>query len=224
VQNVVIYTTIVSIENPRLELLPGMTANLRIETDRRDDAVRIPNAALRWRPPSIVPEAAPAPEAASAALSRRGGGGAMRITELAEAIKADLDLSAEQIKEIDAAVADMRKTSAGGDQDQPGRREGGRIARQDLEGRIVAILNDGQRTKFETIRKRLAENGGGYTQVGRIFVTGRDGNPQGMTVRIGATDGGMTEIVSGLDAGRDVIIGGGPRADAAASRRPRFGF
>ncbi len=36
VQNVVIYTTIMSIENPRLELLPGMTANLRIETDRRE--------------------------------------------------------------------------------------------------------------------------------------------------------------------------------------------
>ena len=67
VANVVIYTTIVSIENPRLELLPGMTANLRIETDRRENVVRIPNAALRWRPPSIVPETAPvsAPEAGS---------------------------------------------------------------------------------------------------------------------------------------------------------------
>ena len=59
VQNVVIYTTIVSIENPRLELLPGMTANLRVETDRRDNVVRIPNAALRWkpRPNQIAPDA-----------------------------------------------------------------------------------------------------------------------------------------------------------------------
>ena len=54
-------------------------------------------------------------------------------------------------------------------------------------------------------------------------MTGQDGKPQGSTVRIGATDGGMTEIVSGLDAGRDVIIGGGPRTDAA-TRGPRFGF
>ena len=65
VQNVVIYTTIISIENPRLELLPGMTANLRIETDRRDNVVRIPNAALRWRPPAMVPET-PAPAAGPA--------------------------------------------------------------------------------------------------------------------------------------------------------------
>ena len=67
------------------------------------------------------------------------------------------------------------------------------------------------------------DGGSRATQVGRVFVTGRDGKPQGVTVRIGATDGGMTEIVSGLEAGREVIIGGGPRAEAAA-RGPRFGF
>jgi HlyD family secretion protein len=51
VSNVVIYTTVVSIENPRLELLPGMTAHLRIETAVRKDVGRVPNAALRWHPP-----------------------------------------------------------------------------------------------------------------------------------------------------------------------------
>jgi HlyD family secretion protein len=50
VSNVVIYTAVVSIENPRMELLPGMTANLRIETDVREEVIRVPNAALRWRP------------------------------------------------------------------------------------------------------------------------------------------------------------------------------
>jgi HlyD family secretion protein len=50
VSNVVIYTAIISIENPRLELFPGMTANLRIETAARDKAYRVPNAALRWAP------------------------------------------------------------------------------------------------------------------------------------------------------------------------------
>ena len=45
-------------------------------------------------------------------------------------------------------------------------------------------------------------------------------------MRIGATDGGMTEIVSGLEAGAEVIIGGGARGGAAAgaARGPRFGF
>jgi HlyD family secretion protein len=226
VQNVVIYTTIVSIENPRLELLPGMTANLRIETDRRENVVRIPNAALRWRPPSIVPEATPA-SAPEAAQPARGGNGAMRITEFVEAVKTELNLTAAQTKDVDAAIADMRKSfagNAGGEADQAARRERGRAARQELEDRVTAILNADQRTKFAEIKKRLSEQGGGRaSQIGRVFVTGKDGKPQGTTVRVGATDGVMTEIVSGLDAGRDVIVGGGPKADAA-TRGPRFGF
>jgi HlyD family secretion protein len=222
VQNVVIYTTIISIENPRLELLPGMTANLRIETERRNDVVRIPNAALRWRPPSLVPEATPAPEAAPAAPAGRGGAGAMRITEFVEAVKTELNLDAAQTKEVDAATAEMRKAFASGD-DQS-RRERGRAARQELEDRIVAVLNADQRTKFADIKKRLTEQGSGRaSQIGRVFVTGKDGKPQGVTVRIGATDGAMTEIVAGLESGRDVIIGGGPKTDAAG-RGPRFGF
>lgn len=235
VQNVVIYTTIVSIENPRLELLPGMTANLRIETDRRDNVVRIPNAALRWRPPAIVPDAvpAPAPEAPQAGQAQRrsGGGasgGATRVTEFVEAVKTELNLDAAQTKEIDAAIDAMRKSfggNAGGDADQAGRRERGRAARTDLEERITAVLNTEQRTKFDEIKKRLIESGSTRgSQVGRVFVTGKDGKPLGVTVRIGATDGGMTEIVSGLEDGREVIIGGNPRADAAAARGPRFGF
>jgi len=228
VQNVVIYTTIVSIENPRLELLPGMTANLRIETDRRENAVRIPNAALRWRPPSIVPDApGPAPEATPSGQSPRGGAGAIRVTEFVDAVKTELNLTAEQTKDVDLAIADMRKSfagNAGGEQDQSARRERGRAARQDLEERIAAVLTAEQRAKFAEIRKRMTEQGGGRaSQIGRVFVTGKDGKPQGVTVRIGATDGAMTEIVSGLDAGRDVIIGGAPKADAA-TRGPRFGF
>jgi HlyD family secretion protein len=50
VSNVVTYTGIVSIENPKIELLPGMTASVRIETDARADVLLAPNAALRWRP------------------------------------------------------------------------------------------------------------------------------------------------------------------------------
>ena len=58
---------------------------------------------------------------------------------------------------------------------------------------------------------------------GRIFVVGKDGQPQGVTIRIGATDGVTTEVASGLDAGAEVIVGGGSRANAT-QRGPRFGF
>jgi HlyD family secretion protein len=50
VSNVVTYTGIVSIENPNMELLPGMTASVKIQTEARQDALLAPNAALRWKP------------------------------------------------------------------------------------------------------------------------------------------------------------------------------
>ena len=50
-QNVVTYDVVVSAPNPELALLPGMTANVRIIIDQKDNALRVPNAALRFRPP-----------------------------------------------------------------------------------------------------------------------------------------------------------------------------
>jgi HlyD family secretion protein len=50
VQNVVTYPVIVSAPNPELKLMPGMTANLSFETGAAEDAVCVPNAALRYYP------------------------------------------------------------------------------------------------------------------------------------------------------------------------------
>src|SRR5262249_24444192 len=50
VQNVTTYGTIVDVPNNDLKLKPGMTANLKVEIAKRSDALRIPNAALRFRP------------------------------------------------------------------------------------------------------------------------------------------------------------------------------
>ena len=229
VNNVVIYTTIISTENPRRELLPGMTANLRIETDRQDDAIRIPNAALRWRPPGDTPVAAAADPSAAGQrpVAGRGGAtsaGARNITETIAAMKTELKLSAEQARAVDEAVADMRKsfmTAMAGEQDQNTRRERARALRKDLDDRIAGLLTDAQRPAFAAIRDRLADTGA--AQTGRVFVLGPDRKPQGVTIRIGATDGAQTEVLSGLDVGREVIIGGGPPA-GAAQRGPRFGF
>lgn len=49
-QNVVTYNVIISVENPEMLLMPGMTAYVSITTAQRDDALLVPNAALRFRP------------------------------------------------------------------------------------------------------------------------------------------------------------------------------
>ena len=50
VQNVVTYTVLVSADNSDLRLLPGMTANIQIIVDERQNALKVPNAALRFKP------------------------------------------------------------------------------------------------------------------------------------------------------------------------------
>ena len=54
VQNVVTYDAVIEVDNPDLELKPGMTANVAIVTARRPNTLKIPNAALRFRPPEVL--------------------------------------------------------------------------------------------------------------------------------------------------------------------------
>jgi HlyD family secretion protein len=64
VQNVVTYDTVIGVSNPELKLKPGMTANVSIIIAHRDDALKVGNAALRYRPPEgTVPEAKTSPGA-----------------------------------------------------------------------------------------------------------------------------------------------------------------
>ncbi len=54
VQNVVTYDTVIGVDNKDLKLRPGMTANVSIIIAHHENALRIPNAALRFRPPETL--------------------------------------------------------------------------------------------------------------------------------------------------------------------------
>src|SRR6516225_1538946 len=77
VQNVVTYSTIIDVPNPELKLKPGMTANLQVEIARRSNVLRIPNAALRFRPTKDIFDALkqPMPEELNRGFGRGGGRG-----------------------------------------------------------------------------------------------------------------------------------------------------
>ena len=64
-QNVVTYPVIVGVENAEQKLRPKMTADLSVEVDRVQDVLRVPNAALRFRPAEEG--------SAGAARTNRGG-------------------------------------------------------------------------------------------------------------------------------------------------------
>jgi len=56
VQNVVTYDVVILVDNRDLKLKPGMTANVSVTVAHREGALKIPNAALRYRPESAKRE------------------------------------------------------------------------------------------------------------------------------------------------------------------------
>ena len=72
VQNVVTYDAVVDVDNVDFKLRPGMTANVTFVYAERTDVLRIPNAALRFRPPSTWLTGAAIVPASYAQPDRRG--------------------------------------------------------------------------------------------------------------------------------------------------------
>ena len=87
VQNVVTYDAVIDVDNPDLKLKPGMTANVTFVYAEKSDALRVPNAALRFRPTADLARSAasgspvgsssaePAPAASERPRGQRGPGG-----------------------------------------------------------------------------------------------------------------------------------------------------
>jgi len=210
VQNVVSYTVVISAANPDMALLPGMTANVRIAVENRTSALKVPNAALRWRPAGATEAKGAAPVDAAPAQQQQAGGQA--VQQFRARIQAELkpsDAQKAQIEEIFNAArekfARVRDMKADGDR----RREAEKI-RAETNARIGEILTAEQRPAWERL---LAESGSrGQSSAGRVYVL-EGGTPKGIDVRLGLTDGSSTELVSGLAEGAEVIVG---TADARA--------
>jgi len=174
-QNVVTYSVIIDVPNPDLKLRPGMTANTTFTIAERDDALRLPNAALRFWPESVPREKereillgnAAAPGTAPA-------GGAPAAERPANA---------------------WRPRAA--------------VTPADVEGGVI---------RFPAGRKTVAR-----PKV--VWVLAAPGKPEPRVVKIGITDGTVTEVVEGnLKPGEPIIIGRNANADdSAAQGRSPFG-
>jgi HlyD family secretion protein len=220
VQNVVSYTVVISAQNPDMALLPGMTANVRIVVENRDSALKVPNAALRWRPAGTADVRVPA----DAPPTQQAGGQAVQQfrARIVEEVKPS-DTQKARLEEIFSEArqkyARVRDVQGEGER----RRQVERI-RAETNSRIAEILTPEQRPAWERL---LAESGArGQAASGRVYVLA-DGEPKPREVRLGLTDGTTTELVAGeLTEGAEVIIG---TAASSASQpaggglpRPRF--
>ena len=221
VQNVVTYTVVVETPNPSLLLVPGMTANVRIIADSRENVLKVPNAALRWRP---LGAAAAKDDPAPASAAGPGGGGdpAARRARLV----ADLKLDASQQARLDEIFAESRgKFAELREVPEADRRTRGERLRAEVRQKINAMLNADQQKLYAEIV--AGETGRVVSGSGRVYVPGADGKPAEVRLRLGLTDGNSTEVVSGdVKEGTDVIVGtvAAGAAKSPSGSAPRLPF
>jgi len=227
IQNVVTYSVLVSADNDDLRLLPGLTANVRIIIDERANVLKIPNAALRFRPVGVAPGPAgdPADEAAPVAASGAAGGPQRVAARAGEgpANEADtvaqltrlLDLTADQQQQVKALVAESRERLAAQRQQarpQPGDGPGAGLGAASAGDVNSALRANAQRLRgqFDTAvaailtpvqLTKLQE-----TRAARAEAAAtrrgqvwvlEGGKPKAVSVVTGVTDGGFTEMLRG---------------------------
>jgi HlyD family secretion protein len=216
VQNVVTYTVLVSADNPDKRLMPGMTANIQIVTAKRASALKVPNAALRFRPATGEPESRPAAQASA---------GATAPEERIRQWTASLHLDAAQQAQARVILADAReKLSAlrrGGSPDEV--RPETNAVRERSRSAIAALLTPEQ---LDIFTRLVAGQEANPTSPGRVYVLDSDGHPQAVDVVLGLSDGTFTEVVGGtLSPGRQVVVGTTAPGQKPTTRPPtRFGF
>jgi HlyD family secretion protein len=224
VQNVVTYIVVVGTQNPSLQLVPGMTANVRIVTDQRDNVLKVPNAALRWRPAGARDE----PAAAGAAFGNGGGPGGdpeARRQRLVDELKLDAGQAArldEIFAEMRSRLADVRELP----EDQ--RRPRAERVRADIRQRIAGMLNAEQQKRYaEIVATETGRLGAAGAGSGRVYVLDA-GAPKEVRLRTGLTDGNATEVLAGDLAGDQQVIvgtqqpagGNAPRSGGSGPRLP----
>jgi HlyD family secretion protein len=193
-----------------------MTANAEIVIEERENVLRLPNTALRFRPadPEVAARGqAMAAENASPARTRgeRGRAGAAGerqgrgASQLAEALELDETQQAAARRAFETAMASAPRGEGQGD-----RRAAMRQVREQVIREIEPTLNPRQRELLAQMR----QGAGPRREVRREAVVWvlRGNRPNPVRVEIGVADNGHTLLHGGLNEGDQVIVGGGPPA------------
>jgi HlyD family secretion protein len=237
VQNVITYNVVIDVHNPELKLKPGMTANLTITIAERQDTLKLPNAALRFRPQGMTPEK-------MRELFRGGDNHAGRGARPDAAQAKDAAMNgapAQTAGKVDAAKGPDQSAGGGGERRRRGGRRNQADGQQDQQGQRG---QQGQQGGTDGARRGAA--GGTATasvtatppvpattpiqegQVRVVWVLGPDKQPQPRRIRLGITDGTATEIIEGDLKEGDVVItsqniGAEDRQQNNQQRAPGFG-
>ena len=224
VQNVVTYTVLVSADNPDKRLMPGMTANIQIITAKRNDSLKVPNSALRFRPAGE--ESRPQGPSGETRAANPSQAESTETSERLQQLTAALNLSDSQqsqariiLAEVREKLSSLRRQGASPDDI----RSETNTLRERIRRAIAELLSPEQKEKFSRLSATHESN---PTTRGRVYVADEDGRPVAVDLVLGLSDGMFTEVVSGnLKTGQQVIIGTYPAGQKPSASPPtRFGF
>jgi len=181
--SVVVYSTIISVDNRDLALKPGMTANVSIIVAQRNNALTIANSALRARIPAEYMPAAPAPAAGAPAAPAAGStdprAQMQQLMKDAGFVQGSGPPSAEVQEKMRKLAQErgIQMPTMGGGGGRGGRGNGG-------NGGTAAVTN---RTVYRLV-----------SPLPNLKV-------EAVNARLGITNGIVTEVLDGLNEG-DVIV------------------
>ena len=166
VQNVVTYTVLVSADNPDKRLMPGMTANIQIITAKRNECLKVPNSALRFRPAAKKPTAGPPGQAANPSQAES--------EERLQQWTAPLNLDSQQsqariiLAEVREKLSGLRR---GGSPDDI--RPETNTLRERIRRAIAELFSPEQKEKFSRLSATHESN---PTTRGRVYVANETGD------------------------------------------------
>jgi HlyD family secretion protein len=218
VQNVVTYNVVISVDNPDQKLLPGMTANVRVVVESRDDVLKVPNTALRFRPPGEEPA-----RPAQAAAPGQPGGPERRLPpleEIRDRLVRELKLTDEQQKKLEPILQESRAALMQLSRVEPKqRRTAATRIREETRLKIRAILTPEQQAVYAQLPSGQPARPGADGSGGRAFVLDPTGKPVPVALRLGISDGTYTEVLGGeLKEGQEVVISVATGGAAGAAR------
>jgi HlyD family secretion protein len=213
VQNVVTYDVVIRVDNGDLKLKPGMTANVTIIVASKDGILKIPNAALRFRPSEKEVPADSQKTAANRTSVRPSGPSDAATVRPSAADKNDGESSLLAGRRGRRPSGPSDETNAGiSDSGRPGRR---RASAADKEGKQPFGLSDGTAARSSGPEKNNAQASSQMKQEGTQSAPRRytvwileNNKPKRAQVTIGISDGSFTEITSGdVREGQEIIVG-----------------
>lgn len=204
VQNVVTYDVVIQVKNPDLKLRPGMTANASVLVAYKDNILKIPNAAMRFRPEFAKRETGGSQKGAE--VAQRPIPPQAPILPSLERLKAELNISPDQQVSISRILEDFRKMISEKKETNPGADS---IKAKELaitaQIKIRSVLSEEQKKKFD----QMPEQTGTHTVLPkfRVWIPEPQKRPVSVEIAAGISDGSFTEVLSGpLKEGQEVIV------------------